>query len=143
MRPLARWQLMMALTLSVPCADWFTPCEKQVTVLAWHERDRRSAPHRRAAGGCLRRCRKIRRDGARLRQRVFEAFRMRIDVAIIERTEIGEIDQQAAEQRHVHSRSNRKMEIGILRGAVRRGSMTTILAPRSRLFSTMRWNSTG
>ncbi len=30
-RPVARWQLMMALTLSVPCADWFTPCEKQVT----------------------------------------------------------------------------------------------------------------
>ena len=27
MRPVARWQLMMALTLSVPCADWFTPCE--------------------------------------------------------------------------------------------------------------------
>ena len=22
---------MIALTLSVPCADWFTPCEKQVT----------------------------------------------------------------------------------------------------------------
>ena len=27
MRPVARWQLMMALTLSVPCADWLTPCE--------------------------------------------------------------------------------------------------------------------
>ena len=27
MRPVARWQLMMALTLSVPCADWFTPCD--------------------------------------------------------------------------------------------------------------------
>ena len=27
MRPVARWQLMIALTLSVPCADWFTPCE--------------------------------------------------------------------------------------------------------------------
>ena len=26
-----RWQLMMLLTLSVPCADWLTPCEKQVT----------------------------------------------------------------------------------------------------------------
>ena len=32
MRPVARWQLMMALTLSVPVADWFTPCEKTVTV---------------------------------------------------------------------------------------------------------------
>jgi len=27
MRPVARWQLMMALTLSVPCADWLTPWE--------------------------------------------------------------------------------------------------------------------
>ena len=25
MRPVARWQLRMALTLSVPCADWLTP----------------------------------------------------------------------------------------------------------------------
>jgi len=25
---------MMDVTLSVPCADWFTPCEKQVTVFA-------------------------------------------------------------------------------------------------------------
>ena len=27
MRPVARWQLRIALTLSVPCADWLTPCE--------------------------------------------------------------------------------------------------------------------
>ncbi|MNT81538.1 hypothetical protein D3C72_2211420 [compost metagenome] len=27
MRPVARWQLMMALTLSVPDDDWLTPCE--------------------------------------------------------------------------------------------------------------------
>ena len=26
-RPVARWQLMSALTLSVPAEDWFTPCE--------------------------------------------------------------------------------------------------------------------
>ena len=25
MRPVARWQLMMALTLSVPADDWLTP----------------------------------------------------------------------------------------------------------------------
>ncbi len=25
MRPVARWQLMMALTLSVPQVDWLTP----------------------------------------------------------------------------------------------------------------------
>ena len=30
-RPVIRWQLMMLLPLSVPCADWFTPCEKAVT----------------------------------------------------------------------------------------------------------------
>ena len=27
MRPVSRWQLMMALTLSTPALDWFTPCE--------------------------------------------------------------------------------------------------------------------
>ena len=27
MRPVARWQLMMAFTLSLPELDWFTPCE--------------------------------------------------------------------------------------------------------------------
>src|ERR1700759_3427570 len=32
MRPVARWQFSMALTLSVPCADWLTPCEYIVTV---------------------------------------------------------------------------------------------------------------
>ena len=31
-RPAARWQLMIALTLSVPADDWFTPCEYTVTV---------------------------------------------------------------------------------------------------------------
>ena len=30
MRPVARWQLMMALTLSVPAELWFTPCENAV-----------------------------------------------------------------------------------------------------------------
>ena len=33
MRPVARWQLMMLLTLSVPLDDWFTPCEYAVTTL--------------------------------------------------------------------------------------------------------------
>jgi hypothetical protein len=27
MRPVARWQLMIALTLSVPAEDWLTPWE--------------------------------------------------------------------------------------------------------------------
>ena len=26
-RPVAKWQLMMALTLSLPAAAWLTPCE--------------------------------------------------------------------------------------------------------------------
>ena len=34
MRPPIRWQLMMALTLSVPAEDWFTPIENAVTTLA-------------------------------------------------------------------------------------------------------------
>ena len=49
MRPVARWQLMMALTLSVPCADWFTPCEKQVTVLEMERK--RSKKRATSAGG--------------------------------------------------------------------------------------------
>ena len=32
MRPVARWQLTIAFTLSVPEEDWFTPCEKTVIV---------------------------------------------------------------------------------------------------------------
>ena len=31
MRPVARWQLMMAFTLSVPAEDWLTPWEKTVS----------------------------------------------------------------------------------------------------------------
>jgi hypothetical protein len=38
MRPVARWQLMMLLTLSVPADDWFTPIEKPVTTFAWRQR---------------------------------------------------------------------------------------------------------
>ena len=34
MRPVARWQLMIALTLSVPEADWFTPWLKTVTTFS-------------------------------------------------------------------------------------------------------------
>ena len=46
---------------------------------------------------------------------------MRVDVAIVERTQIGEMDQKPAEQRRVHSWGNRKMGIGFLRrcGAAR------------------------
>ncbi len=35
MRPVARWQLMMALTLSVPDELWLTPCENAVITRAW------------------------------------------------------------------------------------------------------------
>ena len=33
-RPAARWQLMIAFTLSTPEVDWFTPCEKTVTIFS-------------------------------------------------------------------------------------------------------------
>ena len=33
-RPPIKWQLMMALTLSVPADDWLTPIEYAVMVLA-------------------------------------------------------------------------------------------------------------
>ena len=34
MRPVYRWALMMALTLSLPLADWLTPCENSVTTFS-------------------------------------------------------------------------------------------------------------
>jgi hypothetical protein len=66
--------------------------------------------------GDPRRFREVRSDHACLRQRILEVRRMRVDVAIVERTQIGEMNQQTAEQRCVHSRCNRKVEIGLLRG---------------------------
>ncbi len=39
MRPPIRWQLMMALTLSVPALDWFTPCEKAVMTFSVAAKD--------------------------------------------------------------------------------------------------------
>ena len=47
MRPVARWQLMIALTLSMPLVDWLMPCEYSVTtrsVLANQSKKRSTAP---------------------------------------------------------------------------------------------------
>ena len=48
MRPVARWQLRIALTLSVPEVDWFTPWLKTVTVRSVRSQRRRKAS--RSAG---------------------------------------------------------------------------------------------
>ena len=54
MRPVARWKLMIAFTLSVPQADWFTPWLKTVTTFsAPIQRSRKPArsPRREAGDG--------------------------------------------------------------------------------------------
>ena len=73
-RPVARWQLMMALTLSVPCADWLTPCEYSVTTrgVLWNIWKKsatsgfRQPGRQRGRGNAA-------GDAARARQRVVEA----------------------------------------------------------------------
>ena len=56
------------------------------------------------------------RDRARPRQRVLEAQRVRIDVAVVERVEIGEMREQPAEQDRVRAGRDRKIEVGIFGG---------------------------
>ena len=66
--------------------------------------------------GGLRRCGQVRRDLARARERVRQAGRMRIDIFVIERQRIGEMHQQAAEQRGVHAGRDGQEQVGIFRG---------------------------
>ena len=116
MRPVARWQLMMALTLSVPEVDWLTPWLKTVTVLAvlrqtarrsgrppgrrgpsaWRFRQGR-APTRRQARSRSRWC------GPRYRRG--RARRFRRGMA-----------EQAGEQRDVAVRRDRQMQVGDVGG---------------------------
>jgi hypothetical protein len=58
---------MIALTLSVPCEDWFTPCEKQVTAfgMAWKSSKKRAT----SAGGKPDRRAVVARSGAIARAR--------------------------------------------------------------------------
>src|ERR1700676_145213 len=94
-RPVAKWQLMIASTLSVPCADWLTPCDVQVTVriVAANHSNKVATPE----GSCP-----VALAGARERHR--KAAGVAVDIGVIERTRIGEMRQQPAEQRGVGSR---------------------------------------
>ena len=134
MRPVARWQLMMALTLSVPCADWFTPCEKQVTALLVgaeqleEARDVGFVEAGRSARLRQRRARSRARARARRRSpscaRRYSAGRARRSSArCTSRPENSAVSVPGAIAR------NRSASSPV---AVRRGSITTILAPRSR-----------
>ena len=116
MRPVARWQLMMALTLSVPRrrlvhalavdGDGFRGRGKQAVeaaelVLArgrWRRRCRQGrAPRRRRALGRSRSC-------------------VRVDIAAVERVVPAEIGEQAGEQRDVAIRRDRQMQVGDIGG---------------------------
>ena len=107
----------MALTLSVPCADWLTP-------LRIH-RD-----HARRIGKHLEECRDIllgkagRQRGcadaaghaARAGDRVVEARGIALDIVAIERAVVGEVNQQPAEQRGVGARLQSQEQIVIADG---------------------------
>ena len=136
MRPVARWQLMMALTLSVPCADWFTPCEKQVTAFVVgaeqleEARDvgRRQGRSPRAVAAT---------SGAISRARA-SASAKPVVCASMKSWSSAPISARCT-SRPQNSAVSVPGAIGRNRSAsspvaVRRGSMTTILAPRSRRF---------
>ena len=114
-RPVARWQLMMALTLSVPCADWFTPCEKQVTVFGvarnrWKKRA--TSPSSRPVAAAV-----AAASGAIARARASAASKpvgVRLDVAAVERASVGKKHQQPAEQRGVAAGRDRQEQVGVV-----------------------------
>ena len=63
----------------------------------------------------------VRRDLLRARERIVEAGRVGADIGLVERADVGEMDQQPAEQRGVGARRNRQEQIGLVagRGAAR------------------------
>ena len=56
------------------------------------------------------------RDLARARQGILEAGGVGVDIRVVEHAPVGEMHQQAAEQRGVHPGRDGKKEVGILRG---------------------------
>ena len=107
-RPVARWQLMMALTLSVPCADWFTPCE----IAGDRARLRREQLEELRDIGFLEAgrgggCSDIRGDLAGALQRFGKACGVALMKASSSSAGVRQMHQQAAEQRRVGARRNR------------------------------------
>ena len=110
----------MALTLSVPWFDWFTPLrierhhplgagEQVVEAPQVGDRKIGRLRDRGERGG----------GPPRRRQRLVEAIDMRRDPVPVERAAIGQIHQQAVEQRHVAAGRERQMQVG---GVGRRGA---------------------
>ena len=117
MRPVARWQLMMALTLSVPWADWFTPWEKQVTtfsVAANQEKKRAMSSSAAPVATAVVAPRLARSPGraasASAKPRVCAADEGRIDSR-----PAGQVDQQSVEQDGIAAATHRQMQVGCLR----------------------------
>ena len=132
MRPVARCTLRIALTLSVPCADWLTPWLKQVTTrgVAIHN----SKKFARSASARPQRAPSLARSGAISRARASASTKpvvCRVDIGAVERAALGDFDEQPrrtgpcpcpARRQDADRRSSAV--------AVRRGSMTTMRAPR-------------
>ena len=135
MRPVARWQLMIALTLSVPCADWLTPWRTAVTRARRAGEQFVEARRSRAVEAAVARRPRVERRSLGARRRALRrspsacaATQSRIDRAGAARD-----GEQAVEQRDVAARraapdaGRRSSPV-----AVRRGSITTSVAPRRR-----------
>ena len=133
-RPVARWQLMIALTLSVPAEDWFTPCEYSVTVaLGGGEPVVETTARPQTTGPSRRRL--LRADGIESRAASSAASNRlvwRADASRDRRRRrSARVDEQAVEQRDVACRaSSARCRSASSQVAVRRGSMTTTRVPR-------------
>jgi hypothetical protein len=117
---------MMALTLSVPCADWLTPCEYSVTTRGVARRTsgrsaRRPARRGRSQRGARRCCRRCCARARAHRQSPWCGARCSRGRA----RRVGEMHQQPAEQRGVGAGLQSQKQIGIA-PSVRRGSITTM-----------------
>ena len=82
-------------------------------------------------------------DAARTGERIVEARGVALDVVAIERAVIGKMNQQPAEQRGVGAGLEARNSSSSPTVSVRRGSITTMRAPRCCLLASMRWYSTG
>ncbi len=116
-RPVARWQLMMALTLSVPCADWLTPCEYSVTTRSRGGKHLEELCHvALGEAGRQRRRRGAAGDAARTRNRLLETRGVAFDVILVQRAAVGEMHQQTAEQRGIGAGLQSEEQIGVAGG---------------------------
>jgi hypothetical protein len=113
MRPVARWQLMMALTLSVPAhalreaGDDALRRTKEIEELGDVGLCETGCGGGRADVGC---------DRAGACERWRKALGVRGDIGMVGRARVGEMDQQAGKQGGVHPGSDWKKQVGLFRG---------------------------